>query len=449
MLEGQASSIRTVPDRTATDAHATVSLSPLLPASPQGEDPVSTVIGLIYEAGMAPERWPEALGRLADLFGSAAAALHVGEAGVPARITMAYGLSEEAVRGYGGCYNALDPVTPALLAGAAWKAPATLRQISPALERTRFFTDWMRPHGMEDGLCLGLCPPDRPQQATLRLLRPRRATRFGPPESALLMRLAPHLRRAAEMHHRLASPHARPDGPLVEILNRLACGLMLADSRGALIWANRAASRMLEEADGIGTERQGNLRAGSPGMTRLLRDLVNRAALGQHAALPLPRASGKVSLALQAMPITVREVERHRQVLPASPRASVLLLLTDPARGAMPTPEICQQLREIYGLTTAEAGVAAWAAQGIGLPEVGQILGITVNTVRTHVRRVFHKTGVRSQAELARQVERLAPLLAEEGPGRGAERPAAGSGLPRARAPWPAVGSLRDSSPGT
>ena len=74
MLEGQASSIRTVPDRTATDAHATVSLSPLLPASPQGEDPVSTVIGLIYEAGMAPERWPEALGRLADLFGSAAAA---------------------------------------------------------------------------------------------------------------------------------------------------------------------------------------------------------------------------------------------------------------------------------------------------------------------------------------------------------------------------------------
>lgn len=454
MLEGQASSVRTTPE-----AGAQVSRSPLLPLTAPAEDPVSTVIGLIYEAGMAPERWPEALGRLADLFGSAAAALHVGETGVPARITMAYGLSEEAVRGYGGFYNALDPVTPAVLAGAAWKAPATLRQIAPALERTRFFTDWMRPHGMEDGLCLALCPPDLPQQATLRLLRPRRATRFGPPETSLLMRLAPHLRRATEMHHRLASPHARPDGPLVEILNRLACGLMLADARGALIWANRSASRMLEEADGIGTERQGNLRAGSPGMTRLLRDLVNRAALGQHAALPLPRASGKVSLALQAMPLTVREVERHRQVLPASPRASVLLLLTDPAQGAMPTPELCQQLREIYGLTTAEAGVAAWAAQGIGLPEVGQILGITVNTVRTHVRRVFHKTGVRSQAELARQVERLGPLLAEPAearpvraavPERGAERLAAGAGagagLPGARAAWAAAGDLRNGA---
>jgi DNA-binding CsgD family transcriptional regulator len=449
MLEGQASSVRTTPE-----ARVTVGLSPLLPAAAQAEDPVSTVTGLIYEAGMAPERWPETLGRLADLFGSSAAALHVGEAGVPARITMAYGLSEEAVRGYGGCYNALDPVTPAVLAGAAWKAPATLRQISPALERTRFFTDWMRPHGVEDGLCLALCPPDRAQQATLRLLRPRRATRFGPPETALLMRLAPHLRRAAEMHHRLASPHARPDGPLVEILNRLACGLMLADARGALIWANRSASRMLEEADGIGTERQGNLRAGSPGMTRLLRDLVNRAALGQHAALPLPRVSGKTPLALQAMPLTVREVERHRQVLPASPRASVLLLLTDPARGTMPTPELCQQLREIHGLTTAEAGVAAWAAQGIGLPEVGQILGITVNTVRTHVRRVFHKTGVRSQAELARQVERLGPLLAEStaeagagrasAPERGAERRAAVGGMPRARAGWAAADALRD-----
>ena len=84
MLEGQASSVRTTPE-----AGAQVSRSPLLPLTAPAEDPVSTVIGLIYEAGMAPERWPEALGRLADLFGSAAAALHVGETGVPARITMA------------------------------------------------------------------------------------------------------------------------------------------------------------------------------------------------------------------------------------------------------------------------------------------------------------------------------------------------------------------------
>ena len=130
------------------------------------------------------------------------------------------------------------------------------------------------------------------------------------------------------------------------------------------------------------------------------------------------------------------------------------MVLTDPARGAMPTPELCQQLREIHGLTTAEAGVAAWAAQGIGLPEVGQILGITVNTVRTHVRRVFHKTGVRSQAELARQVERLGPLLADStaeagpvrvpAPERSAERRAAAGGMPRARAGWANAEALRD-----
>jgi hypothetical protein len=61
--------------------------------------------------------------------------------------------------------------------------------------------------------------------------------------------------------------------------------------------------------------------------------------------------------------------------------------------------------------------VAAQTAHGAGLPEVAQTLGLAVTTARTHAQRVFAKAGLRGQAELARQVERLS-LLAGDTPPR-------------------------------
>jgi DNA-binding CsgD family transcriptional regulator len=90
----------------------------------------------------------------------------------------------------------------------------------------------------------------------------------------------------------------------------------------------------------------------------------------------------------------------------------VLLLLSDPERGAVPDAALQRRLRAIYGLTAAEATVAARVAGGAGLPEVARSLGLAVATARTHAQRVFSKAGVRGQAELARQVERLSLLRA-------------------------------------
>ena len=88
-----------------------------------------------------------------------------------------------------------------------------------------------------------------------------------------------------------------------------------------------------------------------------------------------------------------------------------MLLLTDPAQGA-PDAGLQLRLRNLWGLTAAEAVVAAQTAHGAGLPEVAQSLGLAVTTARTHAQRVFAKAGLRGQAELARQVERLSLLAA-------------------------------------
>jgi DNA-binding CsgD family transcriptional regulator len=56
---------------------------------------------------------------------------------------------------------------------------------------------------------------------------------------------------------------------------------------------------------------------------------------------------------------------------------------------------------DAYGLTLAEARVALHVASGRSVADVGAQLKISPNTVKTHLRRVFSKTGVHRQAELA------------------------------------------------
>ncbi len=61
-------------------------------------------------------------------------------------------------------------------------------------------------------------------------------------------------------------------------------------------------------------------------------------------------------------------------------------------------------LQEQHGLTRAEARVATRLAAGKTVADIAAELGVSVETVRTHLKRAYHKTGVRRQAELVRLV---------------------------------------------
>ncbi len=56
----------------------------------------------------------------------------------------------------------------------------------------------------------------------------------------------------------------------------------------------------------------------------------------------------------------------------------------------------------IYGLSPAQKKVAALIAEGKSLTEIAAAMAITANTARTHLDRVFDKTGVRNQTALVR-----------------------------------------------
>ena len=55
-----------------------------------------------------------------------------------------------------------------------------------------------------------------------------------------------------------------------------------------------------------------------------------------------------------------------------------------------------------FGVTPAEARVAALVATAAPTREIADRLGLSENTVKTHLKAVFLKTGARNRADLMR-----------------------------------------------
>lgn len=73
---------------------------------------------------------------------------------------------------------------------------------------------------------------------------------------------------------------------------------------------------------------------------------------------------------------------------PAGPAAGALNLVVDPDRAP---PTAAAQLRQLYGLTHAEAEVAVAAVRGEGLSAIAADLGVSLATARTHLQYVFER----------------------------------------------------------
>ena len=68
-------------------------------------------------------------------------------------------------------------------------------------------------------------------------------------------------------------------------------------------------------------------------------------------------------------------------------------------------------LQDHFDLSQSEAHLARHLTMSGSLDDTVQHLGITKNTAKTHLRRIYDKTGARTQLQLARLVHRLAGLF--------------------------------------
>lgn len=81
-----------------------------------------------------------------------------------------------------------------------------------------------------------------------------------------------------------------------------------------------------------------------------------------------------------------------------------LLTVIDLSRREGPSLSL---LQDLFGLTNSEAKVAQAVGEALPIQALAEALGLSLQTVRSQLRAVFAKTGVRRQVELAVLIARL------------------------------------------
>ena len=258
----------------------------------------------------------------------------------------------------------------------------------------------MRPFGLWHAAIINVHRDDA-VLAPMAFMRARKERPFGDGEVAALQALAPHFNRALRVALRLEELEARASA-LAEMTDRALVALVLTDAFGRIAEANGVARAILAENDGL-ILRDGVLRAARSEdcirLSRLIQEAAGARLMPMSGVMQVARPSSRRPLALVVSPTRAAGSPFGRS-------HAVSIAFADRERAPESSADLLAQL---YGFTAREAGVAALLLQGLSPSEAAGELAMTENTVRTHIRHLFDKTGVERLADLVR--------LLTQGPG--------------------------------
>lgn len=265
------------------------------------------------------------------------------------------------------------------------------------IERDPFYVDFLRRIGLGWHATARLAThPDARGGVFLSLKRAHARGHYSGDELAALDGALVLLREAAQI------ARLRFDGdrePLALAFGDEERAVFALDGQALARPLNEAAARLVAEDLAI---RRGCLAAATPDADARLQPLL-------AAAVTPPRRSGATML--DGLPSGRRLIART-VALDGVGRdlfaTDVALLLADPwRRGGAPTAAVIANLRAAFGLTQAEAKVAAMLAEGASTFEIATRLSIAPGTARNHLKSAMAKASTPRQSEFALLCGRL------------------------------------------
>ena len=359
------------------------------------------LLGSVYEAATASEKWPAALRLLADRLDSHVAVLasydFESETG---RIEHAFNVDERMVRLYSQRFGAANPwmqhAAHFQLPGLVWKGEQVVPQ--EELVETDYYKEFLAPQNIFHTLC-AVVDKRGSSILHLRLGRPRAAPKFSDADVDLCREALVHMQRATHIQSDFKK-HCLIEHAAMEALDCVSIGLAVVDSKGRLLAANALAHALIASGDGLVKNASGleiRCRGRSKSLHNLIADGAHANGNGAEQApdfLALQQASGA-----QLFAALVHPVESGADAAVPNGAHASLVIICDPERKS----KLCEQaLCRFYDLTPAEARLAARLAGAARLDEAAMALGISIHTARTHLKRIFDKTGTDRQADLIR-----------------------------------------------
>jgi DNA-binding CsgD family transcriptional regulator len=218
--------------------------------------------------------------------------------------------------------------------------------------------------------------------------------------------IVPHMRRAMVIGKVISLRQAEA-AAFIDVTDRLGVGIFLLDANVRIVHVN-AGGRALLHAGDLLRRIGGRLVIADAPTDRILRETSAAAGNADHGfgiaatAVPLVGSCGERYVG-RLLPLTgCRRYSRVKY-------DAVVALLVRKATFGMPVQPAV--IAKAYKLTPTELRVLLAIVEVGGVPEVATVLGIAETTVKTHLGRLFDKTGARRQADLVKLVAGFASPL--------------------------------------
>ena len=348
----------------------------------------------IYDAGIDPSRWNDAVAGIRDFVGGQACGLFSKDLISKFGVTHYYcGADPHFIQLYSDTHSKFDPLAVLPPHGKVVSVPDLVD--FEEYRRGRFYQEWMQPQGCNDAANVVLETSNANCPVMMTVLSGRRMVDSGMKHRLSL--LVPHASRALLINRAMTAELTLATA-LADVLDNLTAGVFLLDACCRLVHAN-STGYVLIAADDVVRAVSGQLVTSSPEANQMLREAL---AGGRHGTLPA--ASGHAMLLLAPT--------GERYVAHLLPLSSVLrnggdrvadaagaLLLRKVSLGGQSYGEL---IARTFDLTPAELRVFLSIVEIGGVPETAAALGIAETTAKTHLHRVFAKTGVSRQADLVK-----------------------------------------------
>jgi DNA-binding CsgD family transcriptional regulator len=348
---------------------------------------------LILAAAVHPEGWKDVLHYLAEMTDCVAGGITIEDARTRKGEPLVYfGFDPDHVRRTFDYYLPMNPlfgIAERMKPGFVVTNGDVIDE--SAFRRTEFFNGWARPQG----LC---CPATvvlsrrSNRYCPLTLVRPDGKGDVSRPDLGWLSGLAPHLIRAMEITVELDTQSL--DYHIIDVaMEGSNLGLIALDEEGRIVYANSVAETRLHRELGI-KQRWGRLSGVTPDIDGQLKEAVSLAYASKTFGKDIcVEATGRPPIVVKVIPV----VSEHgfAKVIPRQP--AVLLVFRD---APLNIDRRLRYIGEVYRLTPAECRVLAAVIDGTDMKSLASRLSISKATLKTHLTRIFSKTGTSRQNAL-------------------------------------------------
>ncbi len=360
-----------------------------------------TIVEGIYEAALDDSRWVDCLANLGNLTGSPVSTGIWIEDAVTGEVPLLETTAPpELLQPYEDHYAATFPER-------FWRAEEPIGRVTrledfwpdESYQQSEYLNDYALPYDVPISI---ISMVDRNSRYILRTCQCRRLREgaFTATMTREVTRYLPHFARAFAIRDELTVLREETTAK-AQALDRLPLGVLFLDDRGQVREVNRTARTIAGASDGFAIGREGRLRAATPALTAELEALVAQTCASDGepvdagGAMELPRPSGLRPYNALVCPL------RSLGFDIGLGRWRAVLFLRDSETEQVPPIELIQRL---HGLSRREAE-AVWAlSHGKRHREIADELAVSVDTLRTYLRRAADKTGVRRQGELVRLI---------------------------------------------